>query len=279
MEPSYQTNTGGFPLGHHLEMVMDGPRVAAIKAAIDAYASKDKSFIELGIGSGIFLEHARRVFGSVTGVERDPAIREVAMRTMATPGPANWDIAAGDAQEVDLERRFDVMLCEMLSTWCIIEPQVPIMHAARDRLMMPGGRIIPGRVINLIELGHVPFGVGPVSLPTPFLTLTGIRGPTIMSVSKVAHELDFMAANPINQDMSGTVEMTSLVDGVVNCVRLTSLVELAPGINWFSSDTLMPPMVYPLRDAVEVNAGETAKVGYQCRFGAGLEKAAFWIRS
>jgi len=276
MGPTYLTNTGGFPLGHHLEMLMDAPRLASIRQAIDVHASPAKNFIEIGVGSGIFLEHARHLFLHATGIEQDAAILEVARSTMSSPGPNNWTLKHGDAREIDLGQKYDVLLCELLSTWCIIEHQVSAMRAAHKMHLAPSAVVIPSKVINLIELGYTPFGVGPARIATPFLALTGIRAPTIMSLSSVAHALDFTSGGDLPEGKAGTVSVEPLVSGTANCVRLTSIVELTPGINWYSSDTLMPPMVYPLRDPIQIHAGSPIDICYDCRFGCEIERTSFW---
>jgi hypothetical protein len=278
-QPTYQTITGGFPLGHHLEMVMDLPRVTTICRAVEFHAAPEKSFIELGTGAGLFLEHARHIYADVTGVEKDPVVLGVARRTMSAPGPSNWELVAGDAREVVLSKYYDVALCEMLSTWCIVEPQVSVIRAAKQRLLHRAAKIIPSRIINLLELGYVQFGVGPVSLPTPHLTLMGVRAPTIMSLSQVASVIDFTGDGGLGDEAAGSVVVELLVGGAVNCVRLTSLVELAPGINWYSSDTLMPPIIYPLVEAVNVRTGTVATVDYTCEYGQGLDRTEFRLRT
>ena len=278
-QPSYQTITGGFPLGHHLEMVLDAPRVDAICQAVDQYASATKSFLELGPGSGLFLEHARRKFAEVAGVEKDPVVLDIARKTLASPGPSNWKLLEGDSRQVSLDGRYDVILCEMLSTWCIVEPQVSVIRDALKRHAAAGANIIPARVINLIEVGFTPFGFGPVQVPTPHLTLMGVRSPVIVSQSRVAHTIDLAAGAGLEDEVTGSLEFEMLAGGQINCVRLTSLVELAPGINWYSSDTLMPPMVYPLRESAEVVAGCKAIVEYSCTRGQGLEHTSFRLVS
>ena len=182
---------------------------------------------------------------------------------------SNWELVAGDAREVKLPRKYDVVTCEMLSTWCIVEPQVSVIRAAKERIAASHASIIPSRVFNLIELGYTPFGVGPVQVPTPHLTLMGVRAPTIISLTQVSHVIDFTTGQGVEDNITGAANVKVLVDGLANWVRLTSLVELARGINWYSSDTLMPPMVYPLRESTSVGAGTKMVVGYACRYGHG----------
>lgn len=260
-------------------MILDGPRVAAIRRAIDLHVLPDKAFLELGTGSGLFLEYARHKCRKVTGVEKDGAILDIARNSLASPGPLNWELIAADALHVQLPDRYDIILCEMLSTWCIIEPQVSVMRNAIGRFGNPEADIIPIRIINLIELGSTLFGVGPVNLPTPYLALTGIRLPTIMSLSQVAHVIDFSEVNEQQDFVNEKVTLEVLASGEVNCVRLSSLVELAPGVTWYSSDTLMPQLIYPLQEPAQVVGGSRVTLEYNCRYGAGLEETSFRLES
>ncbi len=98
-----------------------------------------------------------------------------------------------------------------------------------------------------------------------------------MSASQVAEEIDFGGKQELEERTDGIVNVTPLVGGEVNCVRLTSLVELAPGVNWYSSDALMPPMIYPLTEPRVVESGRSVSIRYSCRFGGGLAGTAFHI--
>ncbi len=274
----YDTNTGGFPLGQHLEMILDQCRVNAVKRAIDVHASSQKKLIEIGCGSGIFLRYAIPKYQSVTGIEKDEKIFEFAKKNLSNFSKYDWNLTKIDFKEYVSEAKFDVILCELLSTWCIIEDQVSAMNHAVAAFDMKAASVIPSRVVNLIELAEARFSVDGVEVRTPFLQLTGVAQPVLMSTSVVANELDFSSAKKLPEVIEGSANLVPLADGIVNSVRLSSFVELAPGVNWHSSDTLMPQMVYPLESDVSVARGKAILVDFSIKFGSGLEGARFWVR-
>lgn len=277
-EPSYMSNTGGFPLGQHLEMIQDMRRVSSLKRALDFHASPSRSILEVGCGTGIFLRYALRQYGSVFGIEKDPSIFRIAVQTLSEFGENRCELFQGDYRDFKSDEAFDVVLCELLSTWCIIEDQVAAMRHVRERFGFRQARIIPSRVTNLLELAESRFSVDEVELRTPFLQLTGVEQPVIISPSVVAEELDFSAPESLAGRGAGSVVLTPLADGVVNSVRLSSFVELAPGINWHSSDTLMPQMVFPLEEDLVVKRGDAVTIDYTVEYGRGFELTRFWAQ-
>ncbi len=108
-DPTYQTITGGFHLGHHLETVSDAARVATICRATDYHASPSKAFLELGTGTGLFLDYASHRYARAVGAELDPVVLDVARRTMSSSGPGNWELVAGDARMFGWQSR--LMYC------------------------------------------------------------------------------------------------------------------------------------------------------------------------
>jgi predicted RNA methylase len=267
--------SGGFPKSHHLEMVLDSERVSKLRQAIDHHSSPVKTFMELGCGSGLFLRHAAERFARVTGVEADAAMIDIAERTLAETRGAPT-IIHGDALSVSLESRQDVILCEMLSTWMIIEPQVPVIRHARANYLAPGGAIIPSRVTNTVEVGRFEFGNELAWVPTPLLQFAGVRAPTIVTRSEVATSFDLLR-DDLPDEIDSAVRLQALVDCTVNCVRLASIVELAPRIVIYCTETLMPLTICPLREPAEIRRGQDFALRFKYHHAADISHAVFWI--
>ena len=277
MTQTYNTPTGGFPLSHHFEMLNDTQRVVAIKRAIAALADPKKRFLELGVGSGVFLEYASHLYADVAGIEQDSDILKIAQQTMRRSTSSNWSLVGGDAAATNYSDRFDVILCEMLSTWCALEPQVQVMNALRGQGMMDSATPIPRRVINLIELASSPYQHGPVELRTAYHQFPGIAAPTIMSTSEVAYELDFAGDDQLPEVVTGEVILHPLVVGRVNSVRLSSFVELAPGFGFYSTDTLMPLLIVPIDQDIDVFRLRPVSFRFTVKHGAGVQELKFQI--
>lgn len=266
---------GAFGLPYHMEMLSDPERVRACKNAILQTVKPESVFCELGCGTGVFSIYAATLCSRVYAIELDQTILKVARRNAENHGVAGRiDFLPGNALEVELPERADVIFCEMMSTWLVNEPQVPVINRAMRDLLAEGGIIIPRRVINLVELGNVDYKFEGVELKASLPQFSGIRPPRIMTTSVVASELDLMVDNPL--DVSISCHMRALVSGVVNCARLTSLVEFAPGVNFFCTDTLMPATVVPLVTELEVTSREEIRFCAKYKHRTNLDDSRFW---
>ncbi len=93
---------------------------------------------------------------------------------------------------------------------------------------------------------------------TPMPLFTGVKDPTILTETRVAKKLDFSA--PVNCDLGFTLELEALATGLLNCARLTSIVQLGPGTVFSGSDSLMPPTIVPLAHNVPVEVGDRVRL-------------------
>lgn len=275
MDPKYTTLTGGFPLSHHFEMLTDRARVAAFQRAIDHYASAQKTLLEIGVGTGVLLDHARHGFSAVTGLEADPKIFDVARKTLSRPGPSNWDLVAADAREVEALSRADVLVCELISTWCMFEPMVEVMRALDKLGVIDGVNIIPRRIVNVLELVEAPFKASGVELRTPYFEFCGLAAPVAVGLPVVAYELDFSRPTSLPERKEGAVALRPLFGALVNAVRLSCFVDIAPGVGLSGTETLTPPLIFPLSHDLMVHPEDSVLVAFDCIHGAGLEGLSF----
>ncbi|MDP8240665.1 MAG: methyltransferase domain-containing protein [Candidatus Hatepunaea meridiana] len=276
--PKYNNDGNGkFNLSYHLEMVGDSERVGRVKQAIDYYIKPDSVFCELGCGTGIFSIYAAKKCKIVYAVEWDKKILEVAKRNTAQSGvEGKIDFIHADATKVTLPEKVDIVFCEMMSIWLINEPQVLAMNNAIDKLLRSNGAVIPRKVINLVELGNVDYRFDDVEMRASIAEFSGIRPPRIATESKVVNIVNLQEKNELK--ISTSVNMISLVSGNLNCVRLSSIVEFAPEIHFYSTDTLMPVTIVPLKDDIMVKEGETIilDIEYSCR--TSVDDSVFKIR-
>ena len=244
--PHYeQSGKGNFDMAYHLEMVSDYERVSLFKKGIDKLIKKDTIFCELGCGTGIFSIYAAHKAKKVYAVEYDENIYEIAKQNIEKSGVANKvELIYGDASIIQLSEKVDVVFCEMLSIWMIEEPQVLVMNHALENLLKPNGITIPARVINLAELCHVDYVFDDVELKASITQFTGKEHPRIMTESKVFNEISFKDVN--SREISNKIEFNILTSGIINSVRLSSICKIAEGINFYSTDTMLPLTIVPL---------------------------------
>ena len=71
--------------------------------------------------------------------------------------------------------------------------------------------------------------------------------------------------------------ITPMLSGMVNAIYMRSYVEIAAGCNFTGTDSLMPPTVCQLLEAVEVKANQPVILNGVFRYGTSLEEATFWV--
>lgn len=276
--PKYKNQSkGNFNLSYHLEMVSDSERVSLFKKGIDKAVNAKTVFCELGCGTGIFSIYAAKKAKKVYAVEIDRNVLNIARQNAENAGMADKiTFINADASTVELPEKVDVAFCEMLSIWMLEEPQVIVMNHVRKNLLKPGAILLPEKVINLAELGNFDYVYGDIEIKAPIPQFTGIKRPRVMTESKVLNVVSFNQENA--KEISGKIEFKALTSGVVNCVRLSSIVKIADGINFYSTDSLMPLTIVPLRNELFVKEGQKIKLIINYKHRDSIDNAHFEIK-
>jgi len=274
--PRYSELHGQFRRSYHLEMISDRTRTRSIFHALRRALAPGMVFCELGCGTGIFSTYAAERTQKVYAVEIDPIIAETARENFAkSPFADRIEFIEGNACELELPERADVIFCEMMSIWGVEEAQVPVFNDAFERHLKPGGLFLPQKIVNLVDLGYYDFQVTQVEMKAVIPLFTGIASPAILTESRVAKTLDFSA--PVAPDLSCTVELDAVATGTVNCARLTSIVQMGPDVVFSGSDSLMPPTIVPLSGKVSVQAGDRLRLQASVRARSDLGESIFKV--
>ncbi len=136
----------------HFAMVRDTIRVSAYRSAIFRHC-KDKTVVEIGCGSGIL-----SIFAAKAGARRVTAIEESRIADLAAAmfeanGVADRvELRRANSRDVSLNERADVIIHEVLGIDPFAENILPFIHDARERLLAPGGMLIPS-VLEVCCLG------------------------------------------------------------------------------------------------------------------------------
>lgn len=273
--PRYPDSIGSFALAYHLEMIRDRERVGRICAALNESLTPETIHCELGAGTGLFAIYAAQRCARVYAVERDPAVYAIAKSNIERSGVGDKiELILADACDFRPPERVDTVLAELLSIWCIDEPQVAVMNHAREHILRPGGRFLPSTVVNLVELGHYDFGIQGVSCPAVLPQFSGVTPPRIMTNSQVAFRLDFRASNP--EQVRASVRLEALVGGSINCARLSSLVQFSPLVSFYTTDSLMPLTIVPINE-LAVAPGTLLEFIAECRLRETLDACNFSV--
>lgn len=134
----------------HFRMMNDAGRNRAFQAAIEAAVRPGDLVLDIGTGSGLLaLMAARAGAGRVVACEMNPAVAEVARRTVRANGYGHvievvdrksTDLAVGDG----LERPADVLVTEVFDAGLLGEEALDTLEDARSRLLATGAAMVPG---------------------------------------------------------------------------------------------------------------------------------------
>ncbi len=273
--PQYADALGNFGPAYHLELIRDTERVNRICAGLEESLTEDTIHCELGAGTGIFTIYAAQRCRKVYAVEQDPEVYKIAQANIARSGLAHKiELIQADAMTFRPKIKADTLLMEMMSIWCITEPQIPVMNHAIEHILKPDGLPIPSRIVNIFELGHFDFEVMGVRCAASIPLFSGIPQPRIMTTSQVFNTFDLKKQNA--ERIDHTVELTSLMSGRINCARLSSLVQMSENVTFYSTDSLMPQTLIPLNE-VSVKAGDRLRFMASFTTRSSLEAAQFGI--
>lgn len=144
-------------------MLADEPRMRFYHTMIERHIRPGDRVIDLGTGTGILAAFASRQGAAVVYALDHSAIIEEARLLAAHNQIRNVDFIAMHSREFKLEEPVDVILHEQMGDLLFDEDMVANVTDLRDRLLKPGGRILPSRFelycepVRVKEARRVPF--------------------------------------------------------------------------------------------------------------------------
>jgi predicted RNA methylase len=253
----------GFVLPYHYELVSDRERVGRFAAAIRR-ACPGRVVLEIGCGSGVLSLLAASVAKHVYAVEFDPRVAAIAANNFARSRHAHRiELRQADIKAMTFPSDVEVVICENLSTGLVNEPQVLHMNIVA-KSVKPKTVRIPERVVNLCEGVEADFEFDDVEVRVPYYQFSGLPQPRLLTESRVYSAFCF--DRELSESVDAVVRMVALSAGRLNALRVTSVVHLCDSISFYSTDSLMPPVVVPLPRDVAVRPGDSllARIRYRC---------------
>lgn len=259
----------GFPPVYYDIMETDRVRIGAFHRAFEQYDFRGKTICEAGVGrlalSRLFLPKVKKAYL----IENNPHLFAYIEKEIARNGWASKvELIFGDARNVELPEQIDFGVAEMMSIFCANELQVQVFRHLR-KFLKPGGRLLPEKIINTVQLVRAEFENGHQHYPI-FLTR---HLPECLSLEKRVNTLDLYSVgkNEVNKQLT----IRPLLLGVANAVLLRSRVQIAEGCNFTGTDSLMPPTVCKLSRELRLNAGEPCRLQLRFAYGTSLDEAVF----
>ncbi len=261
----------GFPPIYYKVMETDRTRVRAFTKAFEKYDFTDKVVCEAGIGTLALTKHFLPQVKKAYLIEYNPDLKDFIQKELAKNGWADKvEVIFGDAMKVSLPEPVDYIVGELMSIYCGNEFQVQIFKNLRQ-FLKPDGKLLPEFITNVIQLGCADFDEEHKHYPINFTR----HLPEQLSLQQVVNIIDLYQVE--NEIVEKTLEITPVLSGMVNCVYMHSLVQVAEGCNFTGTDSLMPPTVCQLEEAVEVKQGEPIRLHIRFEYGTNLNDAKFWV--
>jgi type I protein arginine methyltransferase len=144
-----ETNFSG--LGEHEEMLSDSVRVDAYHRAIRRSVQPGDVVLDLGTGTGLLAFLASRAGArKVYAVEHGDVI-EVAREIARHNGFTNIEFVQANSREFTPPEPIDLVVHEQMGDELFNENMVQNVVDLRDRVLAPGGRILPARFRLFVE--------------------------------------------------------------------------------------------------------------------------------
>jgi len=267
-----------------MEFVKNEVRIGAFRKAL-LRTCKNKTVLDIGTGSGIFSIIAEKEAGArrVIAIEKDERIAEIAHLNFGRNGLKNTSLTicnVFDMNSWDIPA-IDVLVGELLSTWCVVEPQIPVFRHVIG--MLPNIPVtIPSKVINYVEGVNATFGDinGLVTIPTVFFEFDSTRPKSKKLTRTVkASELNLSSIKASETGLSLTIPianeaeilLSTFKSGAMNALRLSTFIETCRGVCLGPANELMPNVIVPLPTEINVSSGDNVKINIKYEFGKGWE--------
>jgi len=259
-----------FLFQHHFNLVCD-PRVEVWKSALKRLVQPGEVVAEIGSGSGLLSILAAKLGAKVYAVEGDLKMVEYASwaAQQAGVGDKIIFICQNAREALDLPEKAGLLVAELFDTALIQEPQAPVILKNRDRILQPGGRLLPVKALTTVELAYCDYHFAGVYLPLPHFETTEVRKcEAILSQSLTYHEIDFRENYPL--EVRARLALTQTQEGKVNSLKIQTQVELLPGLICPGSHWFNPPLILPLAE-LSGQAGDKYRLKLDYLLGEGLQ--------
>ena len=276
-------------LSLHRWMLRDEVRNEAYRQAIARAVKPGQVVLDMGAGTGILSIFAAQAGArKVYAVERT-SIAAVARRMVARNGLADRiEVIEGDLEDIDLPEKVDVLMSEWMGGFGVDENMLAPLVMARNRWLVPGGKILPECVTAFIVPTFVPdfdedishwrarphgidmSAIADLTIPEPVMTQDAIGPNDIIATPQVMWSHDAYTCSLEEADRAFEAKLTFVAerDGKVSNLAAWFTADFfesasltnapnAPNTHWGR-------FLFPLNRTVEVRRGTKVEVEFHC---------------
>jgi protein arginine N-methyltransferase 1 len=258
------------------------PRMGVYTEALRRAVTPGCTVIDLGAGFGVFsLLACKFGAGSVIAIEPDPNIELLRPLAKANGCADRITIVRDISTRFTPDRKADVIVSDCRGTVPLYDYHIATIKDARERLLAPGGTLLPLRDTIKVALAHSPRTyrqwLKPWQRNDYGLDLSAAHAPAVNSEGKAHLGAGVLASPPqelavidyrtvTDPNLDSTVELVASRDRLVHGLLVWFDAEIAEGLG-YSNAPGEPPLVYgqmflPLPEPQRLKAGErlTARI-------------------
>ncbi len=141
----------------HEKLLGDTSRNRAFYRALKKRVTARTSVLDIGSGTGVWAIVAALLGAEhVVAIEQDPLLIGLIKSLAKSNGVSDRiEAIAGDSRRIALGKKFDIVISETIGNLAFEEQIIPIMIDARERLLKPGGVLIPESVALVASAAHL----------------------------------------------------------------------------------------------------------------------------
>ena len=244
----------------HEKLLGDAHRNRAFYKALKKHVTPESNVLDIGSGTGVWAIIAARLGAKrVVAVEQDPILIGLIKSLAIANGVSDRiEAIASESTQLQQAREFDIIISETIGNLAFDEQIVPIMIDARNRLLKPGGVLIPESVALVASPAHLksrqkkfPAGIDlnydifellALNIPVGLNDLSRLK---ILSQPRdlVRADLTTIGVIPEFSDLTLQWELDDVSE--INCFAVWSEATLTRGVNLTTlKTTSWTPLIY-----------------------------------
>lgn len=263
------------------QCLIDKKRTVFFGDVISNAVKEGDVVVDLGAGSGILSLYAAKAGASkIYAIEAGKDIHRSLQMTIDSNNLEDKIILIkGDATNIKLPEKVDVVLCEMIATCLLDELQIPAISNILN-YCKADTKIIPETMNNYIDLvdsdedfyGHK---IKAVQYEYGYCDDSGRRNPIQKSNKYMYKSLNF--TRPIlDTHIKQEVNLVIKSEGIINGLRFSNTSGFPDGSLLGETPAYCMPLIIPLNE-VQVSEGDVFKVNIEYEMCKGLNNLTFSV--